>query len=139
VSLGLSPRPTAAPSSGEPGDAPFRVLVVDDQAPFRSVAASVIRLVRGWQVVGEAETGEEAVRLTAQLEPDLVLMDINLPGINGIQATQQILHGRPGVAVVLVSTYALDDLPEEASRCGALAYVRKDDLTPRLLRSLLAR
>jgi len=115
------------------------VLVVDDQAPFRSVAASVIRLVRGWQMVGEAETGEEAVRLTAQLEPDLVLMDINLPGINGIQATQQILHGRPGVAVVLVSTYALDDLPEEASRCGALAYVRKDDLTPRLLRSLLAR
>jgi two-component system invasion response regulator UvrY len=139
VSLGLSPRPAAAPSSGEPGDAPFRVLVVDDQAPFRSVAAWVIRRVGGWQLAGEAETGEEAVRLAGQLRPDLVIMDINLPGISGIEATRRILEGRPGAAVVLVSTYALDDLPEEASRCGALAYVRKDDLTPRLLRSLLAR
>lgn len=114
------------------------MLVVDDQAPFRSVATSVIRLVRGWHVVGEAETGEEAVRLAGSLAPNLVIMDINLPGISGIEATRRILDERRGVAVVLVSTYALDDLPEEASRCGALAYVRKDDLTPRLLRSLLA-
>jgi DNA-binding NarL/FixJ family response regulator len=116
---------------------PVSVLIVDDQAPFRSVAASVIRLVRDWQVAGEAETGEEAVRLSGELQPDLVLMDINLPGMSGIEATQRIRDARPGAAVVLVSTYALGDLPEEASRCGALGYVRKDDLTPRLLRSLL--
>jgi DNA-binding NarL/FixJ family response regulator len=114
------------------------VLIVDDQAPFRSVAAALVRRVRGWAVSGEAETGEDAVRLAAQLTPDVVLMDINLPGITGIEATRRIVAAAPATAVVLVSTYALDDLPEEARRCGAIGYVRKDDLTPRLLRDLLA-
>jgi DNA-binding NarL/FixJ family response regulator len=114
------------------------VLIVDDQAPFRSVAAALVRRVRGWAVSGEAETGEDAVRLAAQLTPDVVLMDINLPGITGIEATRRIVAAAPATAVVLVSTYALDDLPEEARHCGAIGYVRKDDLTPRLLRDLLA-
>jgi DNA-binding NarL/FixJ family response regulator len=114
------------------------VLVVDDQAPFRSVAAAVVRRVRGWEVAGEAETGEEAVRLAAQLAPDVVLMDINLPGITGIEATRRIVAAVPDTAVVLVSTYGIDDLPHDARSCGAAGYVRKDDLTPRLLRDLLA-
>ncbi|MEP7055545.1 MAG: response regulator, partial [Actinomycetota bacterium] len=68
---------------------------------------------------------------------EVVLMDINLPGINGIEATRRILADNDKVAVVLLSTYAADDLPEDVTSCGAAAYVRKDDLTPKLLRSLL--
>jgi two-component system invasion response regulator UvrY len=138
VSIALSPLPGAALRRGPAGDDPVSVLIVDDQAPFRSVAAALVRRVRGWAVSGEAETGEDAVRLAAQLTPDVVLMDINLPGITGIEATRRIVAAAPATAVVLVSTYALDDLPEEARRCGAIGYVRKDDLTPRLLRDLLA-
>jgi two-component system invasion response regulator UvrY len=113
------------------------VLVVDDQAPFRSVARSLVELVKGWQVVGEASSGEEAVELAAAIRPRVVLMDINLPGITGIEATRRIVAADPDVAVVLISTYAADDLPDDARTCGAVGYVRKDDLTPRLLRSML--
>jgi DNA-binding NarL/FixJ family response regulator len=113
------------------------VLVVDDQAPFRSVARSLVELVKGWQVVGEASSGEEAVELAAAIHPSVVLMDINLPGITGIEATRRIVAADPDAAVVLVSTYAADDLPDDARDCGAVGYVRKDDLTPRLLRSML--
>ena len=138
MSIALSPLPGGAARRGPAEDDPVRVLIVDDQAPFRSVAAALVRRVGGWAVSGEAETGEDAVRLAGELAPDVVLMDINLPGITGIEATRRILAAAPATAVVLVSTYALDDLPEEARRCGAIGYVRKDDLTPRLLRDLLA-
>lgn len=113
------------------------VVIVDDQPAFRSAARTVISMLR-WQVVAEAESGEAGIEQVATTHPDVVLMDINLPGINGIEATRRIVAGHPGIAVVLLSTYAADDLPADAGSCGATAYVRKDDLTPRLLRSLLA-
>ncbi|MEU8171900.1 response regulator transcription factor [Microbispora hainanensis] len=104
--------------------------------PFRSVARALIRLLPGWRVVGEAATGEDALDLVTGGRPTMILMDINLPGINGIEATRHILAESPDVKVVLVSTYAADDLPPDAGACGALAYIRKDDLTPALLRAL---
>jgi DNA-binding NarL/FixJ family response regulator len=113
------------------------VLIVDDQAPFRSVARTLVRMLRGWQVVGEADSGETAVSLAGELAPDLVLMDINLPGISGIEATRSILRTRPDTLVVLLSTYAAEDLPRDAMDCGATSYVRKDDLTPQVLRGLV--
>jgi DNA-binding NarL/FixJ family response regulator len=113
------------------------VLVVDDQPPFRKVAATVVTLVPGWSVVAEADTGEEAVTSALENRPDVVLMDINLPGINGIEATRRILSERPDTVVLLVSTYEEADLPPDALTCGARAYVRKEDLTPRVLRGLL--
>jgi two-component system invasion response regulator UvrY len=116
-----------------------RVVIVDDQVAFRSAARSVVGMLRGWQVVGEADSGEHGVEQVAAVHPDVVLMDINLPGINGIEATRRILANEPSVAVVLLSTYAADDLPDDARSCGAAGYVRKDDLTPALLRSLLER
>jgi two-component system, NarL family, invasion response regulator UvrY len=123
----------------EPGpDRSLGVLIVDDQAPFRSAARTLVRLVRGWQVVGEAASGEDAVAAAEDLAPDLVLMDINLPGINGIEATRRLVAARPGIRVVLVSTYAETDLPADARDCGAAGYLRKDDLTPAALRALLA-
>lgn len=112
------------------------VLIVDDQAPFRSAARFVVGRVAGWRVVGEVATGEEALSAFSTFRPDVVLMDINLPGIDGIEATRRILASAPDAVVVLVSTYGPDDLPDDARTCGAIAYVRKDDLTPRLLREV---
>ena len=98
------------------------ILVVDDQAPFRSAARTLVRLVGGWRVVGEAVTGEEAVTMAAETHPDAVLMDIT----------------RPETAVVLLSTYPADDLPQDPTSCGAVGYLRKEAVTPAALRALLA-
>jgi two-component system invasion response regulator UvrY len=119
-----------------PADA-MSVLIVDDQAPFRSVARTVVSMTNGFEVVGEAETGEDAVAAVADLSPSLVLMDINLPGINGIEATRRIRAGNGGTKVILLSTYTESDLPADARNCGALAYVHKEDLSPTLLADLV--
>jgi two-component system invasion response regulator UvrY len=132
---GAHHRHMAAPSELDTVD----VLIVDDQAPFRSAARTLVRILSGWQVVGEAVTGEEAVPLAAETRPTVVLMDINLPGIDGYETTRRILRDRPGTAVVLLSTYAATDLPESPQACGAIGYLRKDDLTPAALRALLGR
>jgi DNA-binding NarL/FixJ family response regulator len=112
------------------------VLVVDDQALFRNVARSVVGVMPGWKVVGEAASGEEGVALAERVRPAVVLMDVCLPGIDGIEATRRIVTADPAVAVVLMSTYAVEDLPGGVDGCGAAAYVRKDDLTPASLRAL---
>lgn len=114
----------------------MRVLVVDDQAPFRAAAKRVVSMSPGFEVVGEAKSGEEAVEMAASLQPDLVLMDINLPGINGIEAVRQIQAARPETLAFLLSTYAVGDLPSDARTCGAVAYIHKEQFAPQLLRAL---
>jgi two-component system, NarL family, invasion response regulator UvrY len=112
------------------------VLIVDDQLPFRAVARTVIGMTGGFSVAGEAESGEDAVAQVAEHVPDLVLMDINLPGINGIEATRRIRAAHPETRVILLSTYSEADLPADARECGALAYVHKEDFGPALVREL---
>jgi DNA-binding NarL/FixJ family response regulator len=97
---------------------------------------SVLRHLDGFTLVGEAETGAESVEQFARLRPDLVLMDINLPGMNGVEATQQILASHPGAVVFLCSTYARGDLPAAVSTSGAATYIHKEELTAGLVRSL---
>ncbi|HSJ59793.1 MAG TPA: response regulator transcription factor [Jiangellaceae bacterium] len=109
------------------------VLVVDDQEPFRAAARFVVRATAGMQVAGEVETGEEAVAMAEALRPHLVLMDINLPGISGLEATRRIVDSRPETAVLLMSTYSAEDLPAQARSCGARGYVHKSNLTPDVL------
>jgi two-component system, NarL family, invasion response regulator UvrY len=116
-----------------------RVLIVDDQPPFRSAARTVIAMTAGFEVAAEAESGEDALRAVLDDPPDLVLMDINLPGINGIEATRRIRAGRPEIDVILLSTYSEADLPADAREVGALAYVHKEDFGPALLRDLWGR
>jgi DNA-binding NarL/FixJ family response regulator len=103
-----------------------RVLIVDDQEPFRLAARMVVDATDGFEVVGEAETGEASVEMARELSPDLVLMDVNLPGINGLDATRQILaeHADP-VIVLLLSTYEEEEYAPRAAECGAAAYIPK--------------
>jgi two-component system, NarL family, invasion response regulator UvrY len=115
-------------------EAPVPVLIVDDQAPFRNAAAAVVRLTPGFHVVGEAESGEAAVELVESLHPALVLMDINMGGINGIEATRRITTTHPEVVVLLLSTYQRDDLPSDANTSGYAGYVNKDEFGPGVLR-----
>ncbi len=117
---------------------PVTVLIVDDQAPFRRAAAAVVRATGGFEVVGEAGSGEQAVELVGSLSPRLVLMDINMTGISGIEATRRIATAHPEVAVVLLSTYQADDLPGDAPTSGAVAYVNKEDFGPDMLEQIWA-
>ena len=109
------------------------VLIVDDQAPFRRAARAVVTATPGFTVIGEAESGEEAVTLADDLAPAVVLMDINLPGINGIEATRQITAAHPDVVTLLLSTYREEDLPVGADDCGAAGYVNKEEFGPGVL------
>ena len=113
------------------------VLVVDDQAAFRAVARTLVSLTPGLFVVAEAETGEQAVDVASRVRPAVVLMDVNLPGISGIEAARRIVEGQPAVKVVLMSTYAATDLPADALIAGVSGYLRKEDLTPAALSQLL--
>jgi DNA-binding NarL/FixJ family response regulator len=117
---------------------PVTVLVVDDQAPFRLAARSVIQRAAGFELAGEVASGEEAIDHVAADRPDLVLMDINMPGITGIEATRRIVADHPDVVVFLCSTYALEDLPADAASSGARAYVNKEELSPQVMADLWA-
>ena len=119
-------------------DPAVSVLIVDDQAPFRRAAAAVVKVTRGFDVVGEAESGEEAVELAGEVAPQLVLMDINMGGISGIEATRRILASSPDVVVVLLSTYQAADLPADAATSGAVAYVNKEEFGPDVLHDVWA-
>ena len=108
--------------------ADVRVLVVDDQAAYRRALASVVTETDGFVVVGESTTGEDSVSAAAEVQPDLVLMDVNLPGISGIDAARRLTKGPGGPVVVLLSTYDEDEFDLEG--CGASAYVAKAAFGP---------
>ena len=113
------------------GDAAVRVLVVDDQETYRRAMTAVVEATPGFVVVGAAATGEESLEAVATLTPDLVLMDVNLPGIDGIEATRRITSAADGPAVVLLSTYDVDELDIAGS--GATTYVPKAAFGPERL------
>jgi DNA-binding NarL/FixJ family response regulator len=108
-----------------------RVLIVDDQEPFRLAARAVIEATDDFEVAGEVETGEAAVDAARDLDPDLVLMDVNLPGIDGLEATRRILGERGDrVVVLLLSTYEYDEYAPRAEEVGAAAYIPKSEFEP---------
>ncbi|QIN80740.1 response regulator [Rubrobacter marinus] len=103
----------------------MRVLIADDHALFRYGLRAMLASEEGFEVAGEAATGEEAVRLAAELQPDIVLMDVQMPGINGIEATRRIARDHPRVGVVVVTMFEEDDSVFAAMRAGARGYVLK--------------
>lgn len=107
-----------------------RVLIVDDQEAYREAVRLVVELTDGFSVVGVAEDGESSVDLAHELRPDLVLMDVNLPGIDGLEATRQILSRGDGVQVVVLSTYEPSEYAPRATAAGAIAYIAKSALDP---------
>lgn len=107
-----------------------RVLIVDDVEPFRHAAREVIAASEGFEAIGEADTGEAAVAAARHLEPDLVLMDVNLPGIDGMEATRRIRAQRWRTVVVLLSTFAQAEFAPVAASCGAAEYIPKAKFDP---------
>ncbi len=105
--------------------ASVRVLIVDDQEPFRSAARMVVEMSDGFEVAGEAESGEEGVELASELDADLVLMDVYLPGIDGLEATRQITAVDGAPRVLVMSTHESEEFAEAALAAGAIAFVPK--------------
>jgi CheY-like chemotaxis protein len=107
-----------------------RVLVVDDQEPFRHAMAAVVEETDGFVEVGAAASGEESVIAASRLRPDLVLMDVNLPGIDGVEATRRLLSSNRPPVVLLLSTYDQDAGEDFVVESGAAAYVTKSAFGP---------
>jgi DNA-binding NarL/FixJ family response regulator len=113
-----------------------RVWVVDDQASFRLATEAALATMEDFVMAGECETGESAIELIRNGGAGIVLMDIHMPGMGGIEATRRIRATHPDVTVLLMSTYDVENLPAEAAECGAAAYLHKENLSPDLLTRL---
>jgi DNA-binding NarL/FixJ family response regulator len=116
------------------GSLPVTVLAVDDQEVFRRALASLIEATPGFEQVGEAASGGEALALAAELRPDLVLLDVRMPGMDGFETARRFAEAGTSVAVVLTSLEAVPE-PDAAP---AAAFVRKQDLSTRKLHELWA-
>ena len=104
----------------------IRILLADDHAILRQGLRAMLDSTPEFEVVGEATTGEEAVTRSAELRPDVVLMDIQMPGLNGIEATRRVIEGDPNAGVVVLTMFRDDDSVFAAMRAGARGYVLKD-------------
>lgn len=116
-----------------------RVLAVDDHPPSLVLLRELLRATRFLDGVGEAGSGEEAVEVARTLRPDLVLMDVRMPGLGGIAAAKLIKQRRPSTVVVLVSTARRDELALDGTEVFVDAFVHKGDLGPKLLDQLWTR
>jgi DNA-binding NarL/FixJ family response regulator len=102
-----------------------RVLIVDDHQGFRDGLKAVINLQTDMEVVGEAQDGEKAIAMTRELLPDVILMDVKMPGMDGAEATSRILAESPGMKILALSIYADDGFMANMMRAGALGYILK--------------
>ncbi|WP_330344288.1 response regulator transcription factor [Streptomyces longwoodensis] len=122
--------------TGEAGRRPARVVVADDQTVVREGIVMLLGLLPGIEVVGAAGDGEEAVRLVAEVAPDVVLMDLRMPRCDGVEATRRIRAEHPETQVVVLTTFADDDSLFPALRAGARGYLTKDAGGDEILRAV---
>lgn len=116
----------------------LRILVAEDHPLFRKGMISLLSSIPGFEVVGEAATGEEAITRAAQLQPDVILMDLQMPNMNGIEATREILHDSPSIRILVVTLLEDDDSVFMALRSGARGYVLKDAEEEEMVRAIKA-
>jgi DNA-binding NarL/FixJ family response regulator len=112
------------------------VITVDDHAVFREVAHDVIAATPGFEPVGEAESGEDALRLVGEIVPELILLDVRMPGMDGVEAARQLAGARPESTIVLITIEDPKALPPGAGSCGAATVARKQDFSPAMLQRL---
>ena len=114
----------------------LRVLLVDDHEVVRLGIRALLNQSEGFEVVGEASNARESIELTAEIMPDIVLMDIRLPGMSGIEACEEITQKNKDVKVVMLTSYAEDEMLFAAIRAGASGYLLKQISSEDLIRSL---
>jgi DNA-binding NarL/FixJ family response regulator len=106
--------------------APIRILLADDHRLFRQGMRQICEILGNFEVIGEAETGEEAVHLAQELQPDVILMDVQMPLLDGVQATRLITENNPAIRVIILTMYRQDRYVFEAIKAGARGYLLKD-------------
>ena len=116
----------------------LRVLIADDHPLFRHGLREFLNLALNIEVVGEASSGEEAITQAEALHPDVILMDVNMPGVKGIEATRQILHDSPHIRILVVTMFEDDGTVFAAMRAGARGYILKDAEKENILRAIQA-
>lgn len=116
----------------------IRILIVDDQALFREGLRTLLSVQSDFEVVGEAASGEEALLLAARLQPTVVLMDLRMPGLDGVAATRRLHATRPNCRVIVLTTFDDDEYVFEALRAGALGYLLKDAPSEKLVEAIRA-
>jgi DNA-binding NarL/FixJ family response regulator len=112
---------------------PLRILIVDDHAVVRRGVRSLLESQSGWEVSGEATTGREAVELAKRLQPDVVVMDLSLPELNGLDATRQILKESPRSEILVLTMHHSEELARDVLQAGARGYVLKSDADENLI------
>jgi DNA-binding NarL/FixJ family response regulator len=112
------------------------ILIADDEPAFRSGLRALLKSTDELALVGDAATGSEAIRLAADLQPDIILMDINMPGVNGIEATRRILNTSPHIGILILTMFEDDDSVFTAMRAGARGYLLKGALKAEILRAI---
>ncbi len=117
---------------------PIRILLADDQALFREGLHTLLSVQPDFEVVGEAANGEEAVGLAETLRPDVALMDLQMPVLDGVAATRQLRVACPGCRVIVLTTFDDDDYVFEGLRAGAAGYLLKDTPSARLAEAIRA-
>jgi DNA-binding NarL/FixJ family response regulator len=127
-----------APRSPPPSSdhAAVTVATVDDQEVFRSVSREVVEATAGFEPAGEAASGEEALRMVDAVQPQLVLVDVRMPGMNGVETARRLRSAHPELVIVLISLEDWSDVPSTLAESGAAAFVRKQDFGPATLRKL---
>ncbi len=116
----------------------LRVLIADDHPVFRHGIRTLLDSTPGVEIVGEATTGDEAVEQAERCQPDVILMDLKMPGVNGIDATRRLVHSSPHIRVLVVTMFEDDASVFAAVRAGARGYVLKDSTKEEILRAIQA-
>lgn len=114
----------------------IRVLLVDDQEIVRQGLATILRYAEGIEVVGQAADGAQATAAARQLAPDVILMDLKMPGLGGIPAMRQVRAELPAARIIILTTYDADDLVFEGVKAGAHGYLLKDTPSERLIEAI---